>query len=379
MITTHMHLQPVPIPRTLTGADGRLFREMTEVRNRVYREVDGDDDDALTPEALRAHVDDSAYTRRLFWLVREGEAIVGRAGVVMPTDPASRVAEIFVELLRSAWGRGIGTAALSHLEQVARDNGRDVLQGWTRHPADEVAEGFLPAPTGFGGVPRDHTTRFLLAAGYRLEQVDRVSAFDMTAPAHRLHELLHQAQAAASDYRVVSWLAPAPAEFVSGYAWMKSRMSTDAPAAEFDVDEEVWDEARVRAYERTVTDSGRLLQVTAAQHVPSGDLCAFNELTSVTAPDSASWQQDTLVLREHRGHRLGMLVKCAGLLAWRERMPLTPRVVTENAEENRPMLDINETIGFAPVAAIGAWQKRVGPSVTPAGADSAGRSGSSDS
>ena len=101
----------------------------------------------------------------------------------------------------------------------------------------------------------------------------------------------------------------------------------------------------------------RNMSMAISQHIASGELCGFNEL--VIGPDltRATHQEDTLVLTQHRGHRLGLLVKCAGLLAWRQVAPESPRVITYNAEENRPMLDINEAIGFVPVIYEGAWKK----------------------
>lgn len=104
---------------------------------------------------------------------------------------------------------------------------------------------------------------------------------------------------------------------------------------------------------------GAAVQVTAAEHIATGELCAFNELSIKGAPDSVTHQEDTLVLAAHRGHRLGLLVKAAGLLSWHERFPLSANVITYNAEENRPMLSINEALGFAPIAYEGAWKKEL--------------------
>ena len=79
-----------------------------------------------------------------------------------------------------------------------------------------------------------------------------------------------EAQTAAADYRVVQWFAPTPPEYVDGYAWMKSRMVTDAPSAGLEFDEETWDAARIAEHDSKYTDSGRTLQVTAAQHIATG-------------------------------------------------------------------------------------------------------------
>lgn len=348
-------IRPLIIPASVDATDATDFVTMVDVRNRVYREISGHDDHRMTAAELLPGYRPDPNERRLIWIVeREGE-IVGRVGLDLPLEEGSTVAFSLIELLRDVWSLGIGSAAHELLETTAREHGRTVLQSWAEHSNAEGPR--LAAPTGFGDIPEDHAARFYLRHGYTLEQVERNSAFDLTAPFDRVERLHASAVAAAADYRLVQWLAPVPPEHIEGYAWMKSRMSTDAPSANLEFDEETWDAARITRHDAMYVDAGRTLLVTAAQHRDTGELCAFNELVIGRDRSEASRQEDTLVLKEHRGHRLGLLVKCAGLLRWREIAPRSPRVMTYNAEENRPMLDINEAVGFVPIAYEGAWKK----------------------
>jgi len=352
-----VEFRPLTIPARIEDADAVDFIEMTRVRNAVYAEIGGNDDDALTPTELLPHYQPDPDETRLSWAVIADGAFVGRIGVDIPHEEGSRSAYWLIELLRSHHGRGIGTAAYELVEQAAREHGRTVLQSWAQHAEADGPR--LSAPTGFGTIPRDHAARFYLAQGYVLEQIERRSDLDLVTSASTVDRLLAEAERAAAGYRVVQWSPPTPADRVAGFAWMKSRMSTDAPAAGMEFDEQIWDAERVARHDRRWTDAGMTVLVTAAQHIASGDLVAFNELTIGADGTRPTNQEDTLVLKEHRGHRLGQLVKCAALKSWRGIAPLSPKVITYNAEENRPMLDINEAIGFRPVAYEGAWKKVV--------------------
>jgi GNAT superfamily N-acetyltransferase len=355
MSPSALEFRRVTPPASIDDADAEDFVRTVEIRNQVYREISRHDDNAMTPAELLPLYQPDVHARRLLWLVVSGGRPVGRVGLDIPLEAGSRSTYVLIELLRDVWGQGIGTAAQELLERAARAEGRSVLQTWAEHPASDDAR--LTPPTGFGSVPKDHVARFLLRHGYVLEQVVRASAFDLSGSAEALRAHAEQARAAAAGYRVVQWELPTPDEYVDGYAWMKSRMSTDAPSAALEMDEETWDADRLRLHDTQYLAGGRRMLVTAAQHEATGELCAFNELVIGPDASAASHQDDTLVLGTHRGHRLGMLVKAEGLSAWRELVPDSPRVITYNAEENRPMLDINEALGFAPIAYEGAWKK----------------------
>jgi hypothetical protein len=104
---------------------------------------------------------------------------------------------------------------------------------------------------------------------------------------------------------------------------------------------------------------GRPLLVSVALHVPSGKLAGINELSVSNDRTRPVGQEDTLVLQEHRGHRLGMLLKVANLQELATLAPEAPLVFTFNAEENRPMLNVNEAVGFRAVGYDGSWKKTI--------------------
>ncbi|MEA4945414.1 MAG: GNAT family N-acetyltransferase [Propionicimonas sp.] len=354
--SSRIALRPLIVPATLDDADASDFLAMVDVRNRILREVSGHDDHYLAPAAVLAFHQPNPYQESLWWVVEVDQKVVGRAGVDLPLETGSRIAFCQVELLREVQGRGIGSQAQQLVERTAREHGRTVLQSWVEHH-DGPGEQLVP-PTGFGSIPADdRAARFARKHGYALEQIERCSILDLSAGTGRLEALLAQATPASADYRLVSWQLPTPPEYVDGYAWMLSRMSTDAPAGGMEWDEEIWDAERLAVHDRQVLDGRRTMLVTAAQHRGTGDLCAFTELVIGTDTTRVTHQECTLVLKEHRGHSLGMLVKCANLIAWHRLMPDSPRVLTYNAEENRPMLDINEAMGFVPLSYEGAWKK----------------------
>lgn len=348
-------VEPLHVPADADGPDAADFRTMIEIRNRVVSLVLGEQAQIVTPhQALPAWQDDSDE-ETIGFLVRADGQPIGRALLYLPTEEGSTVAEPHIEIVPEHQGRGAGRLAFARLEQTAREHGRTTLQSWTNHR--QLGGERLTASTGWGSIPVGHVSRSLLAAGYALGQVYRASALDLTASMGRIVELRDAAQAAAPGYRYVSWGLPTPPDRREGFARMKARMSTDAPAGDISFEEETWDAARIERLDARLAAQGFTRLLGAIEHIDTGELVAYNELVHIGAPDANTTQMDTLVLKEHRGHRLGMLVKCENLLRWREFMPQSPRVTTNNAEENRPMLDINEAMGFAPIAYAGAWQK----------------------
>ncbi|WP_417367528.1 GNAT family N-acetyltransferase [Glutamicibacter arilaitensis] len=88
----------------------------------------------------------------------------------------------------------------------------------------------------------------------------------------------------------------------------------------------------------------------------AGDLAAWTCLVVAPAPDSPSNVEGTLVLRQHRGHGLGIAVKTASLEAAKH-MGTVRRIRTSSDDQNTWMHSINDALGFVPVEHEALYQK----------------------
>lgn len=289
-------------------------------------------------------------------VAKVGGRVVARGSLALPVDAAECWAAVAV--LPDFRHRGIGSALYDHLEQTARDAGRTTIQNQTSFLAGVQGDS-IPAPTGFGSVPADlPSTQFLTSHGFSLGQVGRLSNLSLPVDAEVIAERLAEATAAA-DYQGVTWQGRTPEEWVDGMALMRTRMSTDAPSAGLEQTEDLWTADRVRSVDDLWETSPRVLLTTVVLHVATGQLAGYTELDVPAESHRPVEQVDTLVLKNHRGHRLGMLLKLTNLRELATRFPDHRFVESMNAEDNRHMLDVNEAIGFKPISYAARWKKDI--------------------
>ncbi|MCD2497127.1 MULTISPECIES: GNAT family N-acetyltransferase [Microbacterium] len=352
-------IRQIPIAPDETAVTGDI-ETATALRNAVYAIPSGTDEEDTTPAAFLQEFTGTTQLHRL-WLCELGGRPVGLARMHAPVEAGATSVYTEILLLPEFESQGIGTLALRVIEDEARSMGRLTLIGEAEHLPDPTLPRLTP-PTGFGSIPEDHIARFLAGRGWSFEQVERKSSFDLTADLAPVREHQARAATAAEGYEVLAWDDATPAEFREPMARLHERMSTDIPTAALELVPEKWSSERIIQKDERRAASGERTQTTVARHIASGELVAFNVLSrEASDPASTTFQGDTLVHGDHRGHRLGMLVKTAGILRWREQNPHSTRILTWNAEENRPMLSINEELGFVPAGYIGAWQKRLTP------------------
>ncbi|GAA2520428.1 GNAT family N-acetyltransferase [Pilimelia columellifera] len=239
--------------------------------------------------------------------------------------------------------RGVGGTLFGALRGIAAERGRTTVIHSVAAPLGDQEN--CPA------------SRFARAMGAAPAQHDLRSRLDVVAVDHgELTLRLAQAWSHASGYSVVTWQDATPDEFVADVAYLEGRLLADAPMGDLALEPHRVDADRIRAMEDRARLVGRRSYHAGARHDASGKLVAWTLLTRDRLIDWHAWQQITLVDPEHRGHRLGTIIKIENLRQTVVAEPGLRFIDTYNAEVNEHMLAVNRLLGYRPVEASIDWQ-----------------------
>lgn len=281
-------------------------------------------------------------TARCF-LARSGDEVVGTVEYFASEYDNPDLAWAELHVAPEHRGRGLGRPLVTALEDVASADGRPVvtIEGWDTPAALAlgVATGY---PVGSVGI-------------HRLQQLD-----GSPSEAARFRALRAEAAATASAYDLVRLDGATPGDLLDGVVRATTAIN-DAPLDDLEYDDEVYDADRVRAYEEAQRLSGYRFRRVVAVERATGEVAGHTVISVDSEQPAYGEQHDTAVLPEHRGHRLGLLLKSEMLCWLGEEEPGLRSVHTSNAGSNDVMIAVNERLGYRVVGRQLLFQRRLAP------------------
>jgi GNAT superfamily N-acetyltransferase len=332
--------------RQVSAHDDDDFLAWFDVFERAELERDHGRHEGWLPQELRARaLDDAAPTVHRLYALHDEDVVVASAVLeVTRDDNLSWICgDLFVDPRKRR--RGYGGIALRHLEAAAIELDRLTLVTWVVEDGSDHGRG--PNRT------------FAPRHGYEIFEENVLREIDWPRPEGELTRLESTWSTKADDYEIVSWRRVAPDGLVAGLVRLKAVMPLEIPDSGIDREEEKWDDHRYRLHEQRVDDMGRDLLVAAARHRASSEVVGVCELTVSRERPGTAYQWDTLVLRAHRGHSLGALMKIATMRLLEDGGYQTEKIVTSNNSVNTAMIAVNESLGYYPTGGIVGWRKRL--------------------
>jgi GNAT superfamily N-acetyltransferase/RimJ/RimL family protein N-acetyltransferase len=261
------------------------------------------------------------------WLATDQGSAVGWYRLELPVRENADQAYLNLVVHPAGRRRGLGRTLLQHAAGRVAANGRIVLNGAARD-----------------GSPGEAFAR-VAGAKPGLVEVQRVLDIGKLEQG-KLAGLRGPAERAAAGYSLVSWVGPVPEEYIEQTAAVYNGMA-DAPR-DAEISHEAWDAQRVRERVNGLRPQyGMRDYAVAARHDDTGELAGLTEVSVDPADPGWGFQVFTVVRREHRGHRLGLLLKIAMMELLATTEPQLERIVTWNGQSNEHMIAVNEAMGYA--------------------------------
>jgi GNAT superfamily N-acetyltransferase len=331
------HLDILPID----PLDAPLVDEWIDMRHAVEAH-DRPGEPRSVPALLRLDLltrNDFFRTER--YVARDAGAVVGAVELGLSLKENEHLVELWLHVHPGHRRLGVGGALLDFAERRAAELGRDTILCYAvdrleSGPAfDEAGRHFAKA-RGFAIVDRS------------IHRRNDIRATSDTAIGELYDRALEHA-AGYELYQYAGYRVPDD-DVVHGIAVLCERMYSDAPKGEdLDVHIAYFDNARIREYERARERKAQMQVVTAARHQATGVIAGYTFIAVNPGDEEHAWQDDTIVLPEHRGHRLGLILKIANQRLLLRHRPSMRYVHTWNAEVNDHMIAINDAMGYRPL------------------------------
>lgn len=222
--------------------------------------------------------------------------------------------------------RGHGAALLGAAHDVCRFMGRTMVcaEGWES----------------------DRVRAFAAANGYeeRSRAINRRQHL-AELPDGLVDGLHAEARARAADYELLRFAPRTPDALIDELARITAAIN-DAPLDDLELEDEEFPPERIRGFQTAHEASGYRVYRVVARHRGTGELAGHTVVVVDGERPSLAEQEDTAVVREHRGHRLGLLLK-ADMLRWLADVePQIETIDTWNAESNDHMVGVNARLGY---------------------------------
>jgi GNAT superfamily N-acetyltransferase len=320
---------------------------------RAWWEADHEANRADRPDALlrtwEAHravaQNPSPYRSRRLLAVVADDRVVGTAELDLWHQSNEHLCSVEVAVLPGHRRRGIGRALFDEADRRRRADARTTVIGEVSVPSglalDEVAGG-----------------RFAHAMGMRSVHQEDHLVLRLPVSDEHLGRLRAAVGERGSAYDVVTWGNRCPDEYVDAFCTMNTQMAADVPSGGLDLEAVVYDEARLRTDEER-TSAAYDQVVAAARRRSDGVFGGFSQLFLAKGAEHVQ-QDDTLVMPEHRGARLGTLLKLATLDVVRRDHPERRALHTWTEPDNHAMHRTNTDFGYRPVERMHEMQLRDG-------------------
>lgn len=261
-----------------------------------------------------------------YFLAYDGQTPVGYASVDTSEWDNRDLAWLGLTILPKARRQRHGSRLLDELIAVSHEMGRNLagVDGWESPGVEAFA-----AATGFAKKSQAINRRMLLA---------ETDLADML-------RLRDEGAAGAASYELVRIDGRTPDDLVEAVSVMTGSIN-DAPTDDLEIEDEEYPPERIRAYENAMIASGHRFYRLLARHLETGELGGHTVVVVDTEQPANSHQHDTSVVRAHRGHRLGLLLKAEMVLWLAEAEPQVTSVDTWNTESNDHMIAVNEQLGY---------------------------------